>query len=155
MVTSVPSDSPDDFATLADLKKKVAFYKIKEEWVKPFEPIPIIDTPNYGNLAAAKVCEELKINSPKDRKLLDLAKEKVYKEGFYSGKMLMGECKGMSVQDAKPKIRQQMIDANQAIPYWEPEGLVMSRSGDECVVCLTDQWYLNYGEENWKQQALQ
>lgn len=26
---------------------------------------------------------------------------------------------------------------------------VMSRSGDECVVALTDQWYLTYGEEEW------
>ncbi len=27
---------------------------------------------------------------------------------------------------------------------------VMSRSGDECVVATTDQWYLSYGEEDWK-----
>eukprot|EP00958_Prasinococcus_capsulatus_P021408 scaffold2910_cov390-Prasinococcus_capsulatus_cf.AAC.23 len=26
----------------------------------------------------------------------------------------------------------------------------MSRSGDECVVALTDQWYLLYGEEEWR-----
>ena len=26
----------------------------------------------------------------------------------------------------------------------------MSRSGVECVVALTDQWFLNYGEEKWK-----
>ena len=25
----------------------------------------------------------------------------------------------------------------------------MSRSGDECVVALTDQWYLTYGEDEW------
>jgi len=27
---------------------------------------------------------------------------------------------------------------------------VMSRSGDECVVALTDQWYLTYGEDEWR-----
>jgi leucyl-tRNA synthetase len=26
----------------------------------------------------------------------------------------------------------------------------MSRSGDECVVALTDQWYLTYGEDEWR-----
>ncbi|KAG1249664.1 hypothetical protein G6F68_013207 [Rhizopus microsporus] len=26
----------------------------------------------------------------------------------------------------------------------------MSRSGDECVVALLDQWYIDYGEEEWK-----
>jgi len=29
----------------------------------------------------------------------------------------------------------------------------MSRSGDECVVALTDQWYLTYGESEWKKLA--
>ena len=33
--------------------------------------------------------------------------------------------------------------------YSEPERQVISRSGDECVVALTDQWYLNYGEPSW------
>jgi len=28
------------------------------------------------------------------------------------------------------------------------------RSGEECVVALCDQWYLNYGEEKWKAEAL-
>lgn len=68
--------------------------------------------------------------------------------------MIIGDYKGKSVQEAKPLIRQQLVDAGEAIAYWEPEGLVMSRSGDECVVCLTDQWYLNYGEASWKADAL-
>ena len=154
VVTSVPSDSPDDYATLADLKKKCSFYGIKEEWVASYEPVPIIETPTYGNLSAKAVVEELKINSPKDRKQLDIAKEKVYQEGFYKGILIVGEFAGKQVQDAKPLIRKSLIDQNLACPYWEPEGVVMSRSGDECVVCLTDQWYLNYGEESWKQDAL-
>ena len=31
---------------------------------------------------------------------------------------------------------------------------VMSRSGDECVVALTDQWYLAYGEDAWRDATL-
>lgn len=27
------------------------------------------------------------------------------------------------------------------------------RSGEECVVALCDQWYLDYGEEKWRAQA--
>ena len=44
-----------------------------------------------------------------------------------------------------------MLQAGQAMPYSEPEKQVMSRSGDVCVVALTDQWYLNYGEEEWRE----
>jgi leucyl-tRNA synthetase len=29
----------------------------------------------------------------------------------------------------------------------------MSRSGDECIVALCDQWYLDYGEAEWKKKT--
>jgi hypothetical protein len=43
--------------------------------------------------------------------------------------------------------------AGQALSYYEPESTVVSRSGDECIVALTDQWYLPYGEEQWAAQV--
>ncbi|KAF9209014.1 cytosolic leucyl tRNA synthetase [Haplosporangium sp. Z 27] len=153
VVTSVPSDSPDDYATIMDLKKKPDYYKIKPEWVASYEPIPIINTPAYGNLAAPTVCAQMKINSQKDKTQLALAKEAVYKDGFYNGIMIIGDYSGKPVQEAKPLIRQMLIDTNQAVPYNEPENLVMSRSGEECVVALMDQWYLDYGETEWRKLA--
>ena len=53
--------------------------------------------------------------------------------------------------DAKPIIRNILISRGDAISYFEPESTVMSRSGDECVVALADQWYLSYGDEEWRQ----
>jgi leucyl-tRNA synthetase len=155
VVTSVPSDSPDDYITLMDLAKKAQYYKIDENWVKPFlPPKPIIETLKYGNLAAVWAVEELKIASQKDKEKLAKAKELVYKEGFYFGKMAVGSHAGKPVQTAKPIIRQELIDNGFAFPYCEPEGKVVSRSGDECVVSLVNQWYMNYGEEEWKKLAL-
>ena len=57
----------------------------------------------------------------------------------------------VQVCDVKGVIRQEMLAAGQAMPYSEPEKQVMSRSGDVCVVALTDQWYLNYGEDEWRE----
>ena len=38
-----------------------------------------------------------------------------------------------------------------SLPCSSPPPLqVISRSGDECVVALTDQWYILYGEEEWR-----
>ncbi|XP_013388845.1 leucine--tRNA ligase, cytoplasmic isoform X1 [Lingula anatina] len=156
VVTSVPSDAPDDYAALRDLKKKQPFrekYGIKDEMVLPFEPVPIIDIPGFGNLSAVTVCDELKIQSQNDKDKLTEAKEKVYLKGFYEGVMLVEGFKGQKVQDVKKSIQKIMVEKNEAAIYMEPEKQVISRSGDECVVALCDQWYLDYGEEGWKKQA--
>ena len=67
--------------------------------------------------------------------------------------MLVGDFKGEAVQEAKSKVRRQMIDGGVAFGYAEPEGLIVSRSGDECVVSMEDQWYLDYGEPEWKEET--
>ncbi|PWN51813.1 leucyl-tRNA synthetase [Violaceomyces palustris] len=152
VVTSVPSDSPDDYATLMDLRKKAEYYKIDPRWAS-FDPYPVISTPTYGDMIAETLVKKMKIQSARDKVQLAEAKEIAYKEGFYNGTMLVGTYKGEPVQEAKPKVRDEMIRANLAFPYAEPEGKVISRSADECVVALCDQWYMDYGEDSWKAQA--
>ncbi|KAJ3041618.1 cytosolic leucyl tRNA synthetase [Rhizophlyctis rosea] len=155
VVTSVPSDSPDDFITLQDLLKKSEYYNVEKKWIEPFfNPLRgIIKTAEYGDLSAPTVVKQLKIQSQKDKTQLALAKEMVYKAGFYHGTMTVGPHEGKPVQEAKPLIRSMLIDMGLAFPYCEPEGLVISRSGDECVVTLAPQWYMDYGEESWKKLA--
>uniref|UniRef100_A0A8C7Z400 Leucine--tRNA ligase, cytoplasmic n=1 Tax=Oryzias sinensis TaxID=183150 RepID=A0A8C7Z400_9TELE len=156
VVTSVPSDAPDDIAALRDIKKKQALrekYGIEDKMVLPFEPIPIIEIPGYGNLSAPLVCDELKIQSQNDKEKLVEAKEKVYLKGFYEGIMLVDGYKGQKVQDVKKPIQKMMVEKGEAMIYMEPEKQVMSRSADECVVALCDQWYLDYGDAEWKKQA--
>ncbi|KAI3422504.1 Leucine--tRNA ligase, cytoplasmic [Globodera pallida] len=154
IVTSVPSDSPDDFAALMDLKKKKALrekYGIREEMVMPFEPVPILDIPEYGQLAAVHMCEKLGINSQNDKQKLEEAKKELYMKGFYQGVMLVGDYRGQKTEVVKKLIQADMIRDAQAYKYVEPEKKVISRSGDECVVALCDQWYLNYGDPAWKE----
>ena len=159
IVTCVPSDSPDDYATIVELRKKADFYKIKREWAE-LEILPIIETPSYGNLTAKYLVESMKINSPKDAKQLAEAKDLAYKEGFFKGKMIYGDFKGKSVEEAKPLVRQQLLDSGEAFNYAEPDGLVISRSGDECVAGHLDQWFMNYGtpeksgDEKWQPTVL-
>lgn len=156
IVTSVPSDAPDDYRGLMDLKEKEAMrikFNVKDEWVLPFEPIPIIETPGFGNLAAVEACTRHKIRSQNDKDALARAKEEVYKAGFYNGVLLVGDMAGEPVMQAKAKIREQLIAAGLAQAYSEPEKKVMSRSGDECVVALCDQWYLEYGEPSWRSKV--
>lgn len=56
-----------------------------------------------------------------------------YLKGFYEGKMLIGVAAGQIVQDAKPIVRQLMLDNGQAATYWEPEGEVGAGPRPPCV----------------------
>lgn len=156
VVTSVPSDSPDDYAALVDLQKKQPFrekYGIKDEMVLPFEPVSIIEVPELGNLSAVTMYNKLKIQSQNDKEKLLEAKEMVYLKGFYDGVLMVGEYKGKKIQDIKKTMQKILIDKKQAVIYYEPEKTIISRSADECVVALCDQWFLDYGEAKWKNQA--
>lgn len=155
VVTSVPSDSPDDYATVVELAKKAEYYGIQKEWAE-LEIPPIIETPSYGNRAAPFLVKKMKINSPKDAKQLSEAKDLAYKEGYYKGTMLVGDFKGQSVEIAKPKVREALLKSGEAFEYAEPNGHVVSRSGDECVVAYLGQWFINYGENDpqWREQVV-
>ncbi|OSX72009.1 hypothetical protein BU14_0482s0003 [Porphyra umbilicalis] len=153
VVTSVPSDAPDDYRGLRDLQEKQplrAKLGVDDAWVEGVTPIPIIHTPGYGDLAAVAACDQFGVKSQNDRVALDAAKEDVYKKGFYSGTLLVGTHEGMGVEAAKPLIRAEMLADGTAVSYAEPEKTVMSRSGAECVVAWSDQWYLTYGEDEWR-----
>ncbi|KAK1663610.1 hypothetical protein QYE76_051769 [Lolium multiflorum] len=103
---------------------------------------------------AEKVCLDLKIKSQNDKEKLAEAKRMTYLKGFTDGVMIVGEYDGRKVQEAKPLIKNKLLGEGSAVLYSEPEKKVMSRSGDECVVALTDQWYITYGETEWKQKAV-
>ncbi|KAL9187996.1 hypothetical protein ACHAXT_006374 [Thalassiosira profunda] len=152
VVTSVPSDAPDDYVSLKMLKDKPDFaakYGITPDMVDPFDVIPIISIEGYGDASAQTMCEKLKITSPNDKAKLAQAKDETYLKGFTIGVMTVGPYAGKKVSEAKPLIKDEMIAAGQAHLYFEPESKVVSRTNDECVVASTDQWYLAYGEDSW------
>ena len=108
IVTSVPSDAPDDYMALQDLKAKPALrekFGVADEWVLPFEVVPIINIPEFGDASAPFVCGELGIKSQNDRAALDEAKRRTYLKGFTDGVMLVGPHAGTAVKEAKPLAR--------------------------------------------------
>ena len=160
IVTSVPAESPIDYVALETLRGVAATrdkYRVCEHMVLPFVPVPVIATPEYGNFSAKVVVEKLGLSSAGGKDVASLladAHDRVYKSGYYKGTMLMGPHAGAMVRDAKPLVRDAMIAAGQAVIYAEPSARVVSRSNDECVVCLADQWYIDYGEPTWRGATL-
>ncbi|KAL3127962.1 hypothetical protein CHM_5g610 [Cryptosporidium hominis] len=154
VVSSVPSDSPDDYAAWNDIKSKVGIrekYNIQEDWL--LDLVPIIDTPELGTLAGEAVYLKYKIQSQNDSAKLKQAKEEVYKKGFYDGVMISGDFKGMKVSEIKDQAKQKLIDDKNALVYLEPENTVISRTGESCIIALCKQWYIEYGEEKWRKDV--
>eukprot|EP00792_Barthelona_sp_PAP020_P008683 TRINITY_DN3241_c0_g1_i1.p1 TRINITY_DN3241_c0_g1~~TRINITY_DN3241_c0_g1_i1.p1 ORF type:complete len:1075 (+),score=346.96 TRINITY_DN3241_c0_g1_i1:40-3225(+) len=157
IVTSVPSDAPDDWMAYKDIREDAEFrekYGITDEMIAN-EPVPIIDIPDLGDMAAKTVCEELKIKNQHQRAKLDEAKAITYTKGFYDGVMSIGPYKGEKVDKVKDAVKADLLEQGMADLYSEPQRQVISRSGHECVCALVDQWYLTYGEDEWKALALQ
>jgi leucyl-tRNA synthetase len=155
VVMCVPSDSPDDYINYVQLASKPEYrakLKLKDEWVIPFPPVPILTIPDseMGDFSARYMVEKLKVQGPKDAEKLEECKKECYSQGFYKGVMTMGPFKGKKVAEAKVLMQKLLCDSDQAFSYREPMKEVISRSGDVCVVALCDQWYIEYGKEEWK-----
>ncbi len=159
IVTSVPSDAPIDMAALIDLQSDESIAKkhgLDFEEIKNTKIIPIIKTKKFGENAGEKILKEMNIKNQKELDKLEKAKEIVYKEGFHSGVMLeaAGKFKGLKVSKAKDLIKEELIKQGKADLFFELEGKVVSRSGGECVVrLLDDQWFVKYGNKEWKKNS--
>jgi leucyl-tRNA synthetase len=54
----------------------------------------------------------------------------------------------------EPLSRSDVKDHKSDFTYYEPEKQVISRSGDKCIVALTNQWFINYGDPVLKERVL-
>ncbi|MGY5149901.1 MAG: leucine--tRNA ligase [Candidatus Nitrosopumilus sp. bin_68KS] len=152
LVMSVPAHAPKDYQALMDLKAK------KHDLASKIEPIPIITIEGYGEIPAKEICETMGVSNQTDQKL-DEATNELYNKEFTTGKLneKCGEFAGINVEFGRDKVRERLEknDHLEKFPVLE-NGPVRCRCGTECVVkILSNQWFLNYGDEEWKALARQ
>jgi leucyl-tRNA synthetase len=159
IVTSVPSDAPDDWVALRVLQadeEECRKYDLDPEEIKKIEPIAIIETKGWGDLPAVDIVKKLDIKSLDEKEKLLKAKEDVYKAGFYDGRMksVCEEFAGMAVIRAKDEVKEKMLDEGEASTMYEPSGDVVCRCLTPAVVKIVDdQWFLAYSDNQWKLQV--
>jgi leucyl-tRNA synthetase len=150
VVYSVPAHAPFDWMALSDLKK--------EGKAKGVEPISIIDVPGFGEYPAIEICKKMNIKSQHDEKLEE-ATNTIYKAEFYKGTLKDNckEFKGKKVEKAKDFVVEFLKKKGFSDSFYEvsaKEKPVRCRCGGEIVVAvLSDQWFLDYGIEGWKEKA--
>ena len=156
IVTSVPSDAPDDYVALRDVQADdalMARYGLDPERIRAIRPVPIIRTAGWGPLPAEEVVERMGITSQRDTDKLAEAKAEVYRSGFYQGVMNenCGSYAGMRVEIAKEEIRKELLATRQADTMYEPSAEVVCRCTTRAIVkVVEDQWFLAYGDAAWK-----
>ena len=150
LVTSVPSDAPYDWIALVDLANnpvECEKYGLDPEMVRSIKPIPIIDSKGWGLNPGVEIVEKMGIKNQNDPQLEEATKE-IYKAGFHTGRMRenCGEFAGMSVYDAKDKVKEMMLEKKVASIMYDLSESVICRCGSKVIVKLIpDQWFINYG----------
>ena len=152
LVTSVPSDAPDDWIALKNLQDDMGTmteYGLNVDEVRAIMPISIIETKGWGPLPAVEIVERMGITRSGDPKLVD-AKKEIYKAGFHTGKMNTNcrEFAGMPVDVAKERIEEMMVASGEADVFYDLSEEVICRCGGRVVIKrVPDQWFIDYGNE--------
>ena len=183
VVMSVPAHAPYDMQALIDIKKTISIEEVTRSKFKDIIPIPIIESklqlqddvnekisPNKtkfseentfpikinDKIPAMLFLEKYSISGQTDPNL-EKATTELYTMEFYSGKMnsKTNSYSNMTVSTAKEKVKEDLIKDNYAIIFYELTNKpVYCRCGTQCYIKLLDnQWFLNYGNPEWKSLA--
>ena len=143
VVMSVPAHAPYDYLALRDagLEGKIKL-------------VQVLKLEGFGDFPAKEICERMKISSQNDPKAEEATSE-IYRKEAHTGVMAIGEFAGMKGVEAKEKIRAKMVAQGSALQLYEiSNGPIYSRYGGLVgVKIVKDQWFIDYGDEKWKQKA--
>ena len=158
VVYSEPSDAPYDYVALMEIKSRpelLGEYGLNPELVARIEPRKIIDVPGVTGHHAEIAVKNAGITSQSDPRLEDVTRE-VYKEQFYNGVLIIDhpEFKGLSVREAREKVREYLYREGKAIPFYELNRKAKCRGGGEIIVAkIKGQWFINYNLEWLKEKT--
>jgi len=159
VVMSVPAHAPYDYQALIDLERNPQPLKkwgITAEAVAKLTPIGVVTLEGYSEYPAVDVVKRMGITQQTDPQLEEATSE-VYTKEFHSGRMRTdtGTYAGLSVPQARDRVGKDLIAKGGAdLMYEIINRPVTCRCGAQCLVKMFEnQWFINYGDEKWKNLA--
>ncbi len=152
LVMSVPGHAPYDYQALADLRTQTES-SLSSDNVP--NPIAIISIPGVSGIPASLVVEKFKIKNQEDPRLEDATKE-LYSLEFHRGIMLAntGKYAGLKVEQAREALVRDYASNGIGTMFEIMNRPVICRCGFECLVHIFEnQWFINYGDAEWKKLA--
>ncbi len=176
VVMSVPAHAPFDYAALRDLSDELLErLGLRRSMLRPR---PVISVHGYGELPAVEIVEEMRIRSQDEKERLEEATRRIYEDEYkygvmrsdvveYAGKELPSSVRGFvrgfvagwvagrPVPEARENLAKWLKSSGMAdVMYEVMNKPVRCRCGTEIVVkVLEDQWFINYGDPQWKKLA--
>ena len=158
VVYSVPAHAPYDWLALKDLQEKPEVLKdfgIDSDMVKRIKPISIIKVEGFGEWPAVEIVEQMGIKDQNDPSA-DEATKALYKKEFHTGvlKQNCGPYAGKTVREVKDILIHDFKKLGVADSMYDLPDPVICRCMTPCIVkILSDQWFLNYSDQAWKNIA--
>ncbi len=158
IVYSVPAHAPYDWLALKDLQDKaevLAEFGIDPEMVMQIKPISIIKVEGLSEYPAVEIVKQMGIKDQHDPKA-DEATKAIYKKEFHSGvlKENCGPYAGKTVREVKDTLIEDFRKLGVADCMYDLPEQVVCRCMTQCIVkILSDQWFLNYSDPEWKSKA--
>lgn len=147
LVMSVPAHAPFDYIALRDLQQQGKYTDIT--------PITLVTVPGYGKVPAQEIVEKNKIPNQDDPKMDELTQE-LYTAEFSKGKLNenCGAHAGKSVRQAREDVTKEFTENGSIIFHEMSQKRVICRCGNRVFVkILDDQWFINYGDPEWKKEV--
>jgi leucyl-tRNA synthetase len=158
VVYSVPAHAPYDWLALKDLQEKPEVMKdfgVDPQVVLRIKPISIIKVEGFGDFPAVEIVEKMGIKNQHDPKA-DQATKELYKKEFHGGvlKETCGIYAGKTVREVKDMLIADFRKLGVADSMYDLAEPVVCRCMTSCIVkILSDQWFLNYSDKQWKEKA--
>ncbi len=157
IVYSSPAGAPHDYMALREaradgrLPKDLEVINTVETYNKKGEKITY-----DGECPAEDKIKKYNVKNSEDEENLERAKQELYKEEHYGGKLNQecGEFQGIPIKFAKEKVQAKLEELELGGTVYEPSRKAQTRSGAEVIVAKLDgQWFLDYTHEDTKKKA--
>jgi leucyl-tRNA synthetase len=159
VVMSVPAHAPFDYVAQEQLKRQPKKYlkkfNLKPSEIAKLKPISLIELPGWGESPAVDIVEKMGIKDQEDPSL-EKATREIYSQEFHNGRLRgnTSQYAGMTVDRAKDAVRDDMIANGRATTMYELIEPVQCRCGSDVLVKIFEnQWFIDYGDEAWKELA--
>src|SRR6059058_262419 len=126
--------------------------------IQKIEPISIIRLEGFSEFPAADLVKKFEITGQKDPRLAQATKD-LYSKEYHNGVMTdkAKPYSGLSVESARQAVIKDLTSAGKMASIYELLNRpITCRCGTRVVVHVVDnQWFINYGDEEWKKKAHQ